>query len=351
MQKASKNLYKITIVSLLIAYIANIINTLLSNTNFTELLDKASFIELVVNNELISKIEQFAVILNNGIEIFKVIIVGTMCLQLFILIFLNSLSNLIYKKLQKNESLFLYIASLGMNGYLIYYLLMNFSMKSGVIGSLIPVALLINIIVVTYLLIRTLKPAIKFFEAYFKALDYQKLAEDLLKLAAILIIIISGVILITKLSIYIFVAMMIKQIDLASLINLSDYVNIDLKSIIPQEYSQYKQVLDQSVAITADRAFDTYILDNLSALLHNLLIKFEGKLVLNNILIYIVSLVAGCSLIVIPRKQIGNKNYLIAIIACGLAILLFVYTNSMILLLAACLLLLGAGIVILKEVI
>ncbi len=343
--KSTKNLFRITCLSLIVAYIINIFNILMFGANLDSITGKTAIIEPFLNNDIISKSQQIAEVVTNGVAIIKVLIVGTFIASLITLLILNAINYLITRRLDKEEGLFAYIATLAMNAYLIYYLITNITFKQDLIASLITLAFLVNLCVVIWQFVRTIKPASAYMKVYFTELDYEKLAYDILKLSALLITVIAALMTITKLSIYFMIANMINQIDLASMINISDYISIDLQAIIPNELKEMLPVFDQSLDLAIDKAFDTYVLDNITNLLHRILINFEGNIVLNNIAIYLFSIFGSIAVISLPTRAVENKNILIAIIALVVAILSFVYFTSVFMTIGAAGLVIGAIII------
>lgn len=350
MKRSDKNLFRITSISLIVAFLVNIFNILMYGTNLESITGKTALIERFVDNDVLAKSQQVAELINNGIAVIKVLIVGTLLAQLITLLILNAINYIIAKRLNKKEGLFAYIATLAMNAYIAYYLISKITMKQDLIASLITLALLINLCVVIWQFISRIKPASVFMKEYFANLDYAELAYDFLKLSALLIIVAATLVTITKFSIYLMVANMIKQIDLASMINLSDYITIDLQAIVPEQLQEALPVFDQSVDLMVDKAFDTYVLDNVTNLVHRVLINFEGNIILNNIAIYLFSIFGSIAVAVLPSKTVENKNIVIAVIAAVVAVLCFAYIGSMFIIVGATGLLIGAGLLLIDLV-
>ncbi len=314
------------------------INTAVYGANIISMSDKHNLTALLtklVDSDTINQVKHATTLIAQGIEVFKIIIIASLIIQLAILLLLNGISYLLQKRITIRESLFAYLGIFAINLYVIYYILTTISFEQSIIASLITLALLINLCVIIWNTIVIIKPANKFMKAYFTNLDYQGLAYDFLKISALLVLIAAAIISITKIAVYLMIASVIKQIDLASMINLSDYLTIDLKEMMPKDLIDLLPVVNQSLDIVVDQAFDTYVLDNVTRLLHQVLINFEGKFVLNNLAIYLMSIVGTSTLLALPSKEIENKNYILMIISAIVALLLFIYVTNVIFLIGA----------------
>lgn len=163
--------------------------------------------------------------------------------------------------------------------------------------------------------------------------DEFKVAEIYTELAKVLSFVFTfyvAVIIIGKINIYMSIAVLVREIDLAAFIDVMNYVQIDWNAVLPQAIMSSGLVSQNSIDMFINKMADQYVLNYASDIVQNFILSVSSSFIFNNILVYIASLFTGICILFTTNHKFDYKKYVALALYTVALVLCYIYLGGLI---------------------
>lgn len=293
----------------IVVNIINIINVLFFSTDFLHLTSQIQLVANFVASQDIQSINTLLDIVKNTIEVLHslriVFSVGTALISIGVLFIFKLLT----KRTCKYPSIFNYASLLIVSLLTIFVQIKIMPSFSSFTNILLIVTAILGIAIAIGCIVASLFSLQKIFMSdQFKAKD---LSFDLIKILSLVAGLYMAAIIITRVGIYIIASVAVKEIDLAAIIDVMNYIDIDWNAIIPQEIMGTGVISANSIDMFINRLADQYILSFVTIFVQNQILNFVRFLIFKNILVYIIGLFTASGLLFSVKAKFAYKSYVL----------------------------------------
>lgn len=288
-------------------------------------------IQLVFNfipDQSVQQINSILDILNNTTDVVKTLFITLTVLSAVASLICLFIVKLFADRIVKYKSFFSYsglIIVATVTAYTQFKLMPTFT---GLISFILILATcLIIVMMVTYIAIGTVGLYKLIMSEQFKS---GQISFDIAKVLSFILVFYTGVIIATKVSLYISATVLVKEIDLAAMIDVMNYINIDWNQVLPPVVLSSGVITGDSINLVINNLADQYVLSYASSFVQNLILSLSRSLIFNNLIVYTVSLISGLGLLYTANVKFEYREYVAIGLMALAAILGFVYISSLI---------------------
>lgn len=327
MEKLNKIFIGVIVVTVF-AYILNIVDLSFFANDFTQITSQIQMIAGFIPDQEVQNINSVIDIMNNTAGVVRSLLVTISVLSGLATVIGLFIVKVFADRVTKYKSFFGYsglIITAGATLYMQYRLFPSFN---GLISMiLIAATMLIMIMSVIYIIIGVVGIYRVIMSDDFKA---NQLAFDLAKVLSFIFVFYTVAIIATRISLYMSVVVLVKEIDLAALIDVMNYINIDWESYIPQAILSTGVVSNDSINLVVNNLADQYVLSYASTFIQNLILNLSSSVIFNNIVAYVSGFAAGVGILYTAQTNFDYKNYVAIALMVTVAVIGFVYIGGLI---------------------
>lgn len=326
LQKLNKLLIVVIILSIL-GYIMNIVNLTVFVGEFTQIASQIQTAAAFIPNQDVQNINSVLEFANNAVTVVRNLMIAIATVSSIASLIVLFLVKTFSTRMVKYNSLFtqlgLIIVSAG-SLYLHYRLLPAFD------GL---VSLFIIFITVAIMLISAAYIAIGCLSLYklVSSDDFEaaKVGYDLAKTLSLVTVFYIAAIIGFKVTIYISVAILVRGIDLAAMIDLTNLINIDWTAIIPAQVFESGVISPERIDFLVNNAADQYLFSYLSDVVQQLILSISRSIIFKGIISYIAALASGLGILYTIKKNFEYKKYIAIALMTTVSIISFVYVGGL----------------------
>lgn len=297
------------IIIALFAYIINVIDISFFANNLEQITSKLALITNFIPAQDVQQINNVLDILNNATNVIKAFFVVVASISGVVSIIGLLLIKLFAGRVAKYQSFFNYcglIITAGVTVYMQYRLMPSFDglVSLFVMGAtllIIGFSIVYVIVGVTGLYKLVMSDEFKINEIY----------TEIAKVISFILIFYTGVIIIGKINVYMSVAVLVKEIDLASLIDVMNYIKVDWNAIIPPVVLSTGYVSPDSINLFINNVADKYILDTVSKFVQEIILSTSSSFIFNNMLSYVTAIVTAAGILYTTHIKFDYQKYLL----------------------------------------
>ncbi len=315
------------IITSVILYIINIIDISFFANGFTQITSQLQMVASFIPSQDVQNFNSILQLANNTANVVNtllvVIAIGSAVASLVSLLVIK----LFASRLEKYNSIFNYcgvIIASAFSIYLHYKLIPSFS---GLIS------LLLIILTLAILLISIVYIVISIFGIYNLVMSEEynvgQAGFDLAKVLSFIIIFYTIAIISIKTSMYLSMTVLVQEIDLAAVIDIMNFIDIDWSSVLPASVLATGIVTPQRIDLVINNFADQYLLDYASQVIQNVVLSFSRTVIFDNLVAYITTLVGGIGILAVSKNNVKFNDYVTIGLLAITALVSFVYIGGL----------------------
>ncbi|MFV0606684.1 MAG: hypothetical protein ACK5NK_12675, partial [Niabella sp.] len=327
MEKLNKIFIGVIVVTVF-AYILNIVDLSFFANDFTQITSQIQMIAGFIPDQEVQNINSVIDIMNNTAGVVRSLLVTISVLSGLATVIGLFIVKVFADRVTKYKTFFGYsglIITAGATLYMQYRLFPSFNGLVSMI--LIAATMLIMIMSIIYIVIGAVGIYRVIMSDDFRA---NQLAFDFAKVLSFIFVFYTVAIIATRISLYMSVVVLVKEIDLAALIDVMNYINIDWESYIPQAILSTGIVSNDSINLVVNNLADQYVLSYASTFIQNLILNLSSSVIFNNIVAYVSGFAAGVGILYTAQTKFDYKNYVAIALMVTVAVIGFVYIGGLI---------------------
>lgn len=329
--KISEKWLLLLIIFATIVYTINVIDISFFASDFTSISTNLQAVARFIPDQTMQHIEVLLELISNATTAFKLVSIGltifSACATVIGLLFVR----FFVKRVQRNQSIFNYLGLLVTSGYVGYSQVTSLGNLNTLPQILIYLLSIVTAFFCGAVFIVGIKKFYDFLSTNWKTFNYLQISMELIKTFSFVAIFYVTVILVSKGAIYITIAGFINQIDLASLIDIMNYINIDFNELLPQELIESGIISSGQINILINNVFDQYVLNYLSSIIHNIGLRIARNLIFTDMISYILVLAGSIGLIFSSNRADEYSKYVVIALSLFMSLVCFVFLNSIVL--------------------
>lgn len=322
----NKGLLGLIIISV-IMYIINIIDVSFFANDFTQITSQLQMVASFIPSQDVQNFNSVLQLANNTASVVNTLLVtiaiGSTVASLVSLIVIKVFAT----RLEKYNSVFNYCGVIIASAFSIYLHLKFIPAFSGLIS------LLLIFMMLAILLISLIYIVISIFGIYQLVMSEEynvgKAGYDLAKVLSFIIIFYTISIISIKTSMYVSVTVLVQEIDLAAVIDVMNFININWINVLPASVLATGVVTPERINLVINNLADQYVLDYASQVVQNLVLSFSRSIIFENIVAYITTLVGGIGILVVAKNNIKFNDYVTIGLLAITALVSFVYIGGL----------------------
>lgn len=307
--KKFKPMIIIAMIASFIMALVNMVNVGVFANDITDLAGNLGVFANYVDQSVIDVANQALSIMNSALFVFKAITISSLAFSLIAIIVLLAIVKYFTKRLANQESIFNYIAIIASSGYLSYYLFNSFGKVNNFLQILTFIVNLLVFALAIALAVYGVIHFVKYFKDNFESFQFEYVGIELLKVFSLVVAILAGINIAAKLLVLASVSSIISQVDIASVVDIMDYINVDITQMFPQLAAVFGSLSQAQIDTVINGLFDQYVLGYASNVVQNLMQGLANDIILNNIVGYIVAMVSAIATLVIYKKDYKTTIY------------------------------------------
>ncbi len=319
-------LFIVVIIATIVAYLIDIINLSFFANDFTQITGQIQMISGLIPDQDVQNINATLDFVNNTANIVRTLLITISLFAGIASVIAVLITKLFADRITKFQSVFSYCGLIIASFCSAYLQFRIFPRFDGVLSLvLIIVTLAIIAISILYLVIGIMGLA-KFVKSdKFKA---GQVGFDLAKILSVIFIFYVVAILSIRTSLYISVTVLVQEIDLASLIDVMNYINIDWETIIPPAIFATGIISSEKIDFVINNLADQYILNSLSLIIQNVVLDMSRSIIFTNMIAYITTLISGLGILYVAKNKVDYKEIIVLVLMAIMAVVGFIYLNS-----------------------
>lgn len=309
------------------AYVLNIVDLSFFANDFTQVTSQIQRIAGFIPDQDVQRINSILDFLNNSVDVIKTFLITVSVLAGIASIIGLFLIKLFADRVEKYKSIFSYSGLIITAAATIYVQLKLIPSFDGLISLILILATFLMLAIsVVYVVVGIVGIYKLVMSDDFKA---SALAFDFAKVLSFIFIFYTIVIIATRVSLYMSVVVLVQEIDLAALIDVMNYIDIDWTTIIPPVILSTGIVTNDSINLVINNLADQYILSYASNIIQNIVLSFSRSIIFNNIVAYISLLITGVGILYTAQNKFEYRNYIAIGLMATASIVGFVYIGGL----------------------
>lgn len=310
------------------AYVLNILNIAFFANDFSQITSQLQTLAGAIPNRDAQQINSILEFLNNSANVVRMLLVTLTVAAGIASVIGLFLIKLFADRVPKYNSIFsnsgLIITALA-TIYMQFKLMPTFT---GLISLILILATISMIAAAAFYLVRGTIGIYKIITSdEFKATD---IAMEFGKVLSFIFIFFTGATIAIKISAYVAVSVVVQEIDLASVIDVMNYVDVDWNTIIPPVILSSGIITADKINLFINNLVDQYVLGYTSTVIQNIILSLSRSIIFNNIVAYISALVSAGAILYSAKNKFEYRNYVAIALMTTLAVIGFVYIGGLI---------------------
>ncbi len=288
----------ISLIATIVVYVFNIITTGLYANDFAQITSNVQNLSNLFEGEQLKMIMNVVDIATGALLAYKAFSIGIIFLTAVFTIVIICLIRFMQDKHKKtNKTLYLIILTL-LSGYLAYFSIQGLKIDSGLAAMSLLALNVYNFIVFLLVTIFGIHAVYKQFKQDFQKQAWIKNGSTIIASLSLVLIVLLTINIAFKVIVYISIVSFITSIDLANLIDVMDYINVDLAALLPSIVGSGGIVSQAQAELFINQLADKSILAYASNMLHQVLSSFSFKLIFDNLVVIGIGFITAiCSLV------------------------------------------------------
>lgn len=321
-------LFVVVIIATVAAYLINIINLSFFGNDFTEIAAQIQMISGFIPDQDIQNINAALDFANNTANIVRTLLITISLFAAIASLIGVVVTKLFAERITKYKSVFNYCGLIIASFCSAYLQFRIFPQFDGVISLILIIVTLAIIAISTVYLVIGIVGLSKFVMS--DKFEAGQVGFDIAKVLSFIFVFYVVAILATRISLYMSVTVLVKEIDLASLIDVMNYINIDWETIIPPAIFATGIISSEKIDFVINNLADQYILSSASLVIQNVVLDISRSIIFTNMIAYITTLISGLGILYVAKNKIDYKEIIILVLMAIMAIVGFIYLNSFI---------------------
>lgn len=309
------------------AYVMHIIDLSLFANDFTQITSQIQMIAGFIPDQSVQQINSVIEFLNNSAGVIRTLLVTLAVLSGVASVIGLFLIKLFADRVAKYKTIFGYSGLIITAAATLYMQFKLFPTFSGLISLILIFATaLMMIAAAVYIVLGVLGIYRIVMDEQFEVTD---IAFDFAKVLSFIFIFYTVVIIGTKIALYMSVTVLVQEIDLASLIDVMNYIQIDWTTVLPPVLLSTGIITGDSIDLVINNLADQYILSYASTFIQNIVLAFSRSIIFNNIVAYISALFAGAAIMYTATKDYKYRHYAAIGLMVTISVIGFVYIGGL----------------------
>lgn len=310
------------------AYVLNVIDLSFFANDFTQVTSQIQLIANFIPDQEVQNINSVIDIMNNTAGVIRSLLITISVLSGIASIIGLFIIKIFADRVSKYKSFFSYsglIIASAATAYIQYRLFPSFNGLVSMILIFATIAIIVISLVYIAIGIHGIYKVVM--SDVFKA---SQLAFDVAKVLSFIFVFYTFAIIATRISLYMSLVVLVKEIDLAALIDVMNFININWESYIPEAILSTGIVSNDSINLVINNLADQYLLSYASTFVQNLVLNISRSIVFNNIVAYVSGLTAGLAILYTAKTKFEYRNYVAIALMVIVAVIGFVYIGGLI---------------------
>ncbi|WOO87772.1 hypothetical protein RZE82_02255 [Mollicutes bacterium LVI A0039] len=305
-QKSNKALIGV-IAFAVIAYVVNIINLSLFASDFTQITAQIQMISGFIPDQDVQTMDSILSFANNAALVVRMLLVTIAAISALASLIGLGLLKFFASRAAKYNSFFSYcgvIIAASANLYIQYSLHPTFD---GIISLILIGATALIVGVSVFMLVAGVHGLYKVVMADdFKA---GQIGLEVARVLSLIIVFYIAAIVAIKVTMYVAVSIFVQSIDLASMIDIMNYINVDWEAIIPVAVMSTGIISADKIDLLLNNLADQYVLNYASTFIQDLILNVSSSIIFKGIVTYIATFIAGLGVLFTAKTDFEFRNF------------------------------------------
>lgn len=310
-----------------LAYILYVIDLSLFANDFSQITSQIQMIAGLIANQDVQRINSLLDFLNNSANVMRMFLVTTAILSAIASVLGLMLIKLFVTRLGKYQSIFNYSGLIITAAFTIYLQLRLLPEFDGFISLIVIFATFLIITIAAIYLIVGITGIYQLI--MLEDFKLSAIAYDFAKVLSFIFIFYTIAIITTRVSLYMSVVILVQEIDLAALIDVMNYIEIDWTTTLPPVIFSTGYLSAEMIDLAVNNLADKYILDFASSFIQSLILSFSRSIIFENIVAYVLTLIASVGIMYTAQTNFENRNYVTMGLMATVSIAGFIYIGGL----------------------
>lgn len=310
------------------AYIVNIVDVSFFANNLEQITSKLALITKFIPAQDVQQIKTLLDVLNNATNVIKAFFAVVAAVSGVVSVIGLLFIKLFAGRAEKYQSFFNYcglIITSAVTVFMQYRLMPSFN---GLVSLFVIFATVLMIAFsICYIIIGVMGLYKVVMSDDFKI---NEIYTEIAKVISFILIFYTGVIIIGKINVYMSVAVLVKEIDLASLIDIMNYIKVDWEAVLPPVVLSTGYISPASINLFINNIVDQYVLDIVSKFIQDVVLSTASSFIFNNMLTYITAVVTAVGILYSTHLKFDYQKYLLLALMATALVINYVFIGGLI---------------------
>lgn len=326
-QKLNKAFIAVIIITIF-GYLLQVIDLSFFANDFTQIASQVQMVSAFIPAQDVQNINALLDFANNTAGVIRAILVTFAVLSAIASVVMLAITKVFANRLDKYKSVFTYCGLLIASSANVYLQFSIFPTFTGLISAIVIFAsILIILISIGYIGV-ALFGLYKFVTS--DDFNAAALGFDFAKVLSFIFIFIAGVHIALEISMYMSVSVLVQEIDLAAMIDVMNYIDIDWETILPPALFASGLLSADKIDFLINNVADQYLLSFGSKMIQDMILGISRTIIFDNVVAYVSAIVTGFGILYTVKKKFEYQNYVAIGLMALMIVIGFVYIGGLV---------------------